>query len=100
MTHTKKFIHSYCLPCNYVTKPFSILQRVIKSQRFCISFGQSKILGLNSLFVNMTWENPISFYYKEKVINNNDNNNNKIQCFFLSKIFAVKLSDLFLIFHI
>ena len=26
-------IHSCCLPCNYVTKPFGILQRVIKSQR-------------------------------------------------------------------
>ena len=29
-------IHS-CLPCNYVTKPFGILQRVIKSQRVHIS---------------------------------------------------------------
>ena len=28
-------IHS-CLPCNYVTKPFGILQRVIKSQRVYI----------------------------------------------------------------
>ena len=35
-------IHSCCLPCNYVTKPFGILQRVIKSQRVCISFGHSK----------------------------------------------------------
>ena len=26
-------IHSCCLPCNYVTKTFCILQRVIKSQR-------------------------------------------------------------------
>ena len=25
-------------------------------------------LGANSLFVNMTWENPISFYYKIKVM--------------------------------
>ena len=97
MTYTKKIIHGYCLPCNYVTKPFSILHRVVKSQRFCISFGQSKILVLNSLFVTMTWENTISFYYKVKVINNN---NNKIQCFFLLKIFAAKFSDLFLIFHI
>ena len=24
-------IHSCCLPCNYVTKPFGIMQRVIKS---------------------------------------------------------------------
>ena len=32
MTHTT-CIHSCCLPCNYVTKPFGILQRVIKSQR-------------------------------------------------------------------
>ena len=36
-----KCIHS-CLPCNYVTKPFGILQRVIKSQKVCISVGHSK----------------------------------------------------------
>ena len=35
MTHTT-CIHSCCLPCNYVTKPFGILQRVIKSQRVYI----------------------------------------------------------------
>ena len=29
-------IHSCCLPCNYVTKPFGILQRVMKSQRVYI----------------------------------------------------------------
>ena len=29
-------IHSYCLPCNYVTKPFGILQILIKSQRVYI----------------------------------------------------------------
>ena len=29
-------IHSCCLPCNYVTEPFGILQRVIKSQRVYI----------------------------------------------------------------
>ena len=29
-------IHSCCLPCNYVTKHFAILQRVIKSQRVYI----------------------------------------------------------------
>ena len=29
-------IHSRCLPCNYVTKPFGILQRVIKSQKVYI----------------------------------------------------------------
>ena len=29
-------IHSCCLPCNYVTKPFGILQRVIKSQKMYI----------------------------------------------------------------
>ena len=37
-----KCIHSCCLLCNYVTKPFSILQRVIESQRVCISFGHTK----------------------------------------------------------
>ena len=35
-------IHSCCLPCNYVTKLFGILQRVIKRQSMCISFGNSK----------------------------------------------------------
>ena len=47
-----KCIHSCCLPCNYVTKPFSILKRVIKSQRVCISFGHRKswhLLPLKSL---------------------------------------------------
>ena len=29
-------LHSCCLPCNYVTKPFGILQRVLKSQRVYI----------------------------------------------------------------
>ena len=29
-------IHSCCLPCNYVTKPFGILQGVIKSQKVYI----------------------------------------------------------------
>ena len=33
---------SCCLPCNYVSKPFGILQRVIRSQRVCILFGHSK----------------------------------------------------------
>ena len=37
-----KCIHSSCFPCNYVTKPFGILQRVIKSRKVCISFGHSK----------------------------------------------------------
>ena len=26
-------IHDCCLPCNYITKPFGILQTVIKSQK-------------------------------------------------------------------
>ena len=38
-----KCIHSCCLPCNYVTKPFGILQRVIKNQKVCVSFVHSKI---------------------------------------------------------
>ena len=29
-------IHSCCLPCNYVTKPFGIMQRVIKSPKVYI----------------------------------------------------------------
>ena len=34
-----KCIHCCCLPCTCVTKPFGILQRIIKSQKVCISFG-------------------------------------------------------------
>ena len=34
--------HCCCLPCSYVTKPFGTLQRVIKSERVCVSFGHSK----------------------------------------------------------
>ena len=37
-----KCMHSCCLPCNYVTKSFGILQRVIKNQKVCISFGYCK----------------------------------------------------------
>ena len=32
-----KYIHSCCLPCNYVTKLFGILQRVIKSEKVYIN---------------------------------------------------------------
>ena len=45
-----KCIHSCCLPCNYVTKPFRILQRVIKSKRVCISIAHSK--SQNIFFCN------------------------------------------------
>ena len=31
-----------CLPSNYATKPHAILQRAIKGQKVCISFGHSK----------------------------------------------------------
>ena len=37
-----KCIRSCCLPCNYAANLFGILQRVIKSQRVCISVGHSK----------------------------------------------------------
>ena len=36
-----KCIHS-CLLCNYVTKPFGILQWVLKSQNVCLSVRHSK----------------------------------------------------------
>ena len=36
-------IRSCCLPCNYVTKPFGILQRVIKIQRVHISEKSLKL---------------------------------------------------------
>ena len=38
-------IHSCCLSCNYVTKPFGILQRVIKRQRVHISEKSWKLLS-------------------------------------------------------
>ena len=50
-----KCIHGCCLPCNYVTKPFGILRRVIKSQRVCILFGKSQswyIFSKKSLWLN------------------------------------------------
>ena len=31
-----------CLPYNFVTKPFGILQRPVKSQKVCKAFGHSK----------------------------------------------------------
>ena len=37
-----KCICCCCLPCNYVTKPFDILQRVIKSQKVYISLEHSR----------------------------------------------------------
>ena len=46
-------IHSCCLPCNYVTKPFSILQRVIKSQRVHISEKSLKLLPTIYFFHRM-----------------------------------------------
>ena len=57
-----KCIHSCCLPGNYITKPFGILQRVIKSQKACISVEHSKsrylfllekfVAKLSDLFLN------------------------------------------------
>ena len=43
-------IHSCCLPCSYVTKPFGILQRVIKSQRVYIYHLDSAKVDTFSLF--------------------------------------------------
>ena len=52
MTHTT-CIHSCCLPCNYVTKPFGILQRVIKSQRVHISEKSLMLLSTIYFFHQM-----------------------------------------------
>ena len=46
-------IHSCCLPCNYVTKPFGILQRVIKSQRVHISEKSLMLLSTIYFFHQM-----------------------------------------------
>ena len=55
-----KCIPCCCLPCSYVTKPSDILQRVIKSQRVCISFGRNKswyLFSPKSLWLNLqTWQ--------------------------------------------
>ena len=48
MTYTT-CIHSCCLPCNYVNKPFGILQRVIKSQRVYICHLDSEKVDTFSL---------------------------------------------------
>ena len=42
-------IHSCCLPCNYVTKSFGILQRVIKSQRVYIYYSDLAKVDTSSL---------------------------------------------------
>ena len=46
-------IHSCCLPCNYVTKPFGILQMVIKSQRVHISEKSLTLLSTIYFFHRM-----------------------------------------------
>ena len=46
-------IHSCCLPCNYVTKPFGILQRAIKSQRVHISEKSLNLLSTIYIFHRM-----------------------------------------------
>ena len=46
----------YCLRCNYVTKLLGILQRVIRSQKVCISFVHSKnrsFFSQESLWLNV-----------------------------------------------
>ena len=43
-----KRIHICCLPCNYVTKSFGILQRLIKSQKVLTLFEHSKSRYLSS----------------------------------------------------
>ena len=48
MTHTT-YVHSCCLPCNYVTKPFGILQTVIKSQRVYLYHLDSAKVDIFSL---------------------------------------------------
>ena len=55
-----KCIHGSFLPCNYVTKPFVILQRVIKSQRVLISpyiWTQQKPKSLYLTFQKNLWLN-------------------------------------------
>ena len=46
-------IHSCCLPWYYVTKPFGILRRVIKSQRVHISDKNFKLLSTIYFFHGM-----------------------------------------------
>ena len=57
-----KYIHSCCccLPCNYVTKPFGILQRIIKNQRVHISEKSLKIMST----IDSPWQGT---GYKRKI---------------------------------
>ena len=67
-----KCIHGGFLPCNYVTKPFGILQRVIKSQRVLISpyiwVQQKPISYLSEKFVVKFSDNFKFFQSHERVI--------------------------------
>ena len=47
----RKCIHCCCLPCNYVTQPFGILQRVIKSQSACLS--EKFVAKVTYMFLNI-----------------------------------------------
>ena len=68
-----KYIHSCCccLPCNYVAKPFGILQRIIQSQKVCMLFGHSKsrsIFSQKSLWLNFKQEiMPMYAVFKKKM---------------------------------
>ena len=42
VTHTKHVYNAAAYLANYVTKPFDILQKVIKGQKVYISFGDSR----------------------------------------------------------
>ena len=53
-------------------KSYCLWKSKISFDSQCIKYHvwlhPSSILGVNSLFVNMTWENPISFYCEIKVV--------------------------------
>ena len=48
-----KCIHSCCLPCNYVTKPFGILNRVIRDEKVLIS---SYIWKKTKVYIFTLWK--------------------------------------------
>ena len=67
-----KCIHGWCLPCHYVTMPFGILQRVIKTQRVLISpyiWTQQKSISLLSEIFVATFSNIILNFKFSGLIN-------------------------------
>ena len=77
-------IHS-CLPCNYVTKPFGILQRVIKSQRVYIYLLDSAKVDTFSLRKVKAAKFNENFKFKFPGLMKRDKNSDHINVHFSRK---------------